>query len=146
MTAPRAQLGATLFVCLALVAALAILSIATMRTATLSTAMAANLAYERATTTAARSGISLGLQATPFSIETPIAFSFVSGDTGEFITDVTGGHVATTEPPRGFSMGRNASAFTAHHFEIDAFATGPRSARAHQRQGFYIIGPRLAEL
>jgi len=146
MTLDRAQRGATLLVCLALVAALTVLSVTTMKIAALGTAMAANLAYERATAAAARSGISLGLQSAPFSIERRIDFTVASGDAGEFAADITVGHVATTEPPAGFSMGRNASAFAAHHFEIDAFASGPRSARAHQRQGFYIIGPRLAEL
>ena len=139
------QRGMALVICLVLIGALAILSIESMQHAAVSTAMTANLAYERGTATAARSGISLGLRAGPFSIETPIYFVEASGSAGEFETDVSIDYAETTEPPSGFSMGRNASAFSAHHFEIDAVAVGPRAARAHQRQGFYILGPRLAE-
>lgn len=145
MNGTAQQRGMALFICLVLIGALAILSIESMQHAAVGTAMTANLAYERGTATAARSGISLGLQAGPFNIETPIRFVEVSGSSGEFETDVSIAYAATTEPPSGFSMGRNASAFSAHHFEIEALASGPRAARARQRQGFYILGPRLAE-
>jgi hypothetical protein len=140
------QAGAALFVCLVLIAALAILSIAAMQSAALNTTMTANLAYERGAAAAARSGISTGLQSGPFSVERPLAFVQQSGANAEFRAEVSVAHVATTEPPVGFSMGRNASAFSAHHFEIDSHASGPRAARVDQKQGFYILGPRLAEL
>ena len=146
MSMSHGERGAALVTTLMLVTVLAVLALGGTADVVAELAMTRNFALDRAVTAAAASGIDLALASGPYELETSRVLTLTLGVANEHIVTVTTRFVGTSEVPRDFSMGTASSGIVAYHFEIESVATGPRGARAVQLAGFYVIGPRLAEL
>lgn len=147
MSTRSEERGAALVVSLMLAAALSILAIAGISDVTAELAMTRNLALERGAFAAAASGIELALGSAPFEVGRDTEVTLELGADREFVVSAVTRFVGLTEvPDHGFSMGASRAGIVAHHFEIHAIATGPRGAQSIQHQGFYVLGPTVAEL
>jgi len=146
LSARRRERGAALVVSLMLVMALSVLAVAGVGNVAAELAMTRNLALDRGVLSAAASGIELALASAPFDVESDREVALVLGALDEYSVSATIRFAGATPVPSGFSIGASPSGVVAYHFVVDALAAGPRDARSLQHQGFYILGPRIAEL
>ena len=138
--------GAALVVSLALIAALAILSVAGMQEVAIETAMTRNLLHRTGTSAAANSGLALAISGGPFVVGMNDSLTRTMGSAGEYSVTINIRHVGSTLPPQGFSLGASSQALVAHHFEITAQALGPGRSQSSQLQGLYVLGTQDADL
>jgi type IV pilus assembly protein PilX len=140
----RLERGAALVVALILLAAMSVLGITGMTTVVTELALARNFSNRQAAFEAAAAGIDLALAAAPFPIDAPKTVDYSPLGRADYTVSATIRFRETTDVPlRGFSIGSAASGLEAYHYEIVSRGTAPSNAQSTQRQGFFVLGPRL---
>ncbi|MBT8142333.1 MAG: hypothetical protein HKN88_06295 [Gammaproteobacteria bacterium] len=145
------QQGSTLFICLVMLLAISIVSLAGMKNSVLELVIANNKQQFNNTFQAAEAVIDARLNAlsvtldgseVPDAEKTTLAQTtdvFSSADTSKKIATVNTRVFYRTEGP---SLGWDINKGVAHHFQMEAVATAPaKNAVANYRIGFYVVAP-----
>lgn len=144
----KLQTGSTLFICLMLLLAISIISLASMRTSLLELVIANNKQQYSNTFQAAEQAINFRLANLALVIDGTVASGdVVFTENGVAITNSDGTQTAIADtqiifrsqaPSLGWDLGNGV----AYHFQIDATATAAaRNAVSQHRNGFYIVAP-----
>lgn len=138
----KTQRGAVLIVGLVLLIVITVLGVSGMNSAVLELTMAGNRQFHQEAFQAAESGIDIVLAQRNYLTSNTTTLPETPLDDGSYSTQAAAVFVENTPvPDDAFSMGVNAGAIQAFHFDISAVGRGPANASSTHNQSFYVVGP-----